>query len=96
MDKSKPKQDRKQYWKEQTTQYNLRFINATGVPLAIEHASKATGRTSAEYMKGAIVQMLREDGFLHGEVVLNQNKQRHREKIARLKEYIAQEERKMK
>ena len=82
--------------KEQTTQYNLRFMNATGVPEAINRATTETGETAPEYLKGAIVQRLQKDGFLKKEVVLNLNKQRHKEKLARLEKYLAQEKEKMK
>ena len=82
--------------KEQTTQYNLRFMNATGVPEALKVATKQTGKTVPEYMKTSVIQKLREDGFLQrDEIVLNLNKERHKQKIARLEQYIAQEKKKM-
>ena len=84
--------------KEQTTQYNLRFMNATGVPQALKRATDETGETTPEYIKTAIVNRLRNDGFLKdGEhVVLNMNKQRHAEKLKRLEAYLEQEKNRIK
>ena len=84
--------------KEQTTQYNLRFMNATGVPQALKRATDETGETTPEYIKTAIVNRLRNDGFLKDgeQVVLNMNKQRHAEKVERLEKYVREEKRKLK
>ena len=83
--------------KEQTTQYLLRFTNATGIPNAIQRATNATGETKAEYMKKSIIQRLQKDGFIdREEVVLNMNKDRHIKKLERLEKYIEQERKKMK
>ena len=81
--------------KEQTTQYNLRFMNATGVPQAIRDAMEATGQTAQEYIKTSVVQRLQKDGFLaRGKVVLNLNKERHKEKLKKLEAYLAEEKKK--
>jgi hypothetical protein len=86
----------KNWRKEQTTQYLLRFLNATGVPEALNNATKATGEAASEYMKKSIVQRLQRDGFLSGDVVINLNKQRHIEKVKRLSKYVEQEMKKIK
>ena len=84
-------------WRENnTTQYNLRFLNNSGVPEAVKNATQQTGETQSEYMKKAIVERLKSEGFLCGEVVLNQNKERHKAKIEKLAKYIEQEKAKMK
>ena len=95
-DDDKRKEQALNWQREQTTQYNLRFMNATGIPKAINEATEATGTTTAEYLKTAVVDRLKQDGFFAGDVVLNLNKHRHRVKLARLKEYLAQEEQKIK
>jgi prophage antirepressor-like protein len=96
MDKDKRKRQAFDWQKERTTQYNLRFMNETGVPAAVTTAAKAAGETTTEYLKNAVVQRLRSDGFLTSDVVLNLNKQRHIEKLARLEKYLAREKDKMK
>ena len=86
-----------QWQKEQTTQYNLRFMNATGVPEALQKATKSTGETTPEYIKTSIVQRLKNEGFLQNEdIVLNLNKKRHKEKIERLSRYVEEEKKKLK
>lgn len=95
----KTKREKAFVWqKNATTQYNLRFMNATGVPEALNRAKNETGEAPSEYMKTAVVNRLREEGFLDkdAQVVLNLNKQRHREKIKKLEEYIEREKQKMK
>ena len=94
-DEAKRREQAFHWQKEQTTQYNLRFMNSTGVPNAIVKATEVTGTTTAEYLKAAVVDRLKQDGFLCGDIVLNLNKHKHRAKLARLKEYLAQEEEKM-
>lgn len=94
--KKQAKQAAFKWQKEQTTQYNLRFMNATGVPEALRKATEETGQTAQEYIKTSVVQCLQKDGFLaKGKVVLNMNRQRHKEKLDRLEAYIAQEKKKM-
>ena len=98
MDEKTKKRNAFQWQKEQTTQYNLRFMNATGIPQALKKATNATGETTTEYMKTSVVQRLRAEGFLAegAEVVLNLNKQRHKQKLKRLEAYLEQEKKKMK
>ena len=83
--------------KEQTTQYNLRFMNATGIPEAVKNAVEQTGEATAEYLKNAVVQRLKSDGFLREDapIVLNLNRQRHKDRLAQLEKYLAQEKQKL-
>ena len=92
------KQKEAAWRKEQTTQYNLRFLNTTGVPSALKSATTETGETTAEYMKSAVVARLRNEGFLdkNAQIVLNLNKQRHRDKLKKLEIYLKREKQKMK
>jgi len=94
----KRKQQALDWQKKQTTQYNLRIMNATGIPKAIRGAADKTGQTTPQYLKDCIVRCLREDGFLaqDAEIVLNLNTYRHKQKLARLEVYIAEEKKKMK
>ena len=95
-------QDKKQkvfeWQKNATTQYNLRFMNATGIPDALNRATSATSETTTEYMKKAVIERLRREGYLdkNATVVLNLNKQRHSEKLKKLEEYLERERKKMK
>ena len=95
-DNSERKVKELEWQRNETTQYNLRFMNATGIPKAVCEAVESTGTTTAEYLKTAIVDRLKQDGFFSGDIILNLNKHRHREKIAQLKKYIEQEERRLK
>ena len=94
MDERERKQ--REWAKRETVQYALRFMKSTGVPAALEKATQETGETTPEYLKRAIVQRLQKEGFLQTDVVLNFNKQRHKEKLAWLEKYLAQEKQKMK
>ena len=97
MNEDKRKKDALQWQKEQTTQYNLRFMNATGIPEALREAESKTGETTPQYIKTAIVQRLQKDGFLsRDKVVLNLNKERHKEKLKKLEAYLEQEKKKIK
>ena len=88
---------KKALWRdEQTKQYNLRIMYDTGIPAALDKAAKQAGETVSLYIKKSIVMRLREDGFLTTDVVLNKTAERHRQRIQRLKEYIAAEEAKTK
>ena len=97
MDKRTQQQKAFDWQKEQTTQYNLRVMNATGIPEAVRRATKATGETTPQYLKNCIVRCLREDGFLseQTEIVLNLNRHRHKQKLARLEKYLEQEKKKL-
>ena len=94
--KEQQEQQHKQWMKDETTLYAIRFLNSTGVPDALRRATSATGETQAEYLKASIIKRLKEEGFLTGEVVLNLNKERHKQKLERLEQYIAAEKEKMK
>ena len=97
MDKDERKEKEKDWRKNQTTQYLLRFTNASGVPAAIDKAAPKAKETPSEYMKNAIVNRLREDGFLKDvQFVANLNRARHKKKLEELKKYIEREEQKMK
>lgn len=72
--------------KNETTQYLLRFSNSSGVPTALKTATDQTGEKSSAYMKAAIVQRLKNDGFLWGEVILNMNDERHKKKLERIEQ----------
>lgn len=96
MNKPKKKYDAASYQKEETTQYNLRFVNDSGIPEALNRAHEATGEAVSQYMKGAIVSRLKSDGFLSGDIVLNKNKARHEEKLRRLEAYVIAEKAKLK
>lgn len=84
--------------KRETMQYNLRFMRNTGIPDALERASRETGETTTEYIKTSLILRLREDGFIPKEskIVLNLNKQRHKEKLKKLEEYLEKEKQKIK
>ena len=85
-----------QWQKEQTTQYNLRIMNVTGIPEALQKAATKTGETTPQYIKAAIVQRLQKDGFLpKGRIVLNLNIERHKEKLKKLEAYLEQEKKKI-
>lgn len=73
-------------------QYTMRIMYETGIPEAIEQAAAKAKETQSQYIKKSIVMRLRSEGFLSGEVVTNRTEQRHKEKLQRLKEYIAAEE----
>lgn len=77
-------------------QYCIRIMHNTGIPQALEKAAEQTSETQSQYIKKSIVMRLRQEGFLSGEVVTNKTEQRHKDKLQRLKEYIAAEEQKMK
>lgn len=97
MDKDERKEKEKDWRKNATTQYLLRFTNASGVPAAINKAAPKAKETPSEYMKNAIVNRLREDGFLKDvQFVANLNRARHKKKLEELKRYIEQEEQKLK
>ena len=53
----------------------------TGIPQAIEQAAATTGETQAMYIKKAVADRLRKDGYLTGPVVLNSNDEKHRIRI---------------
>lgn len=90
---SRTKQD---LWrKTQAKQYTLRIMHDSGIPQAIEKAATKAGETQSNYIKKAIVMRLQDEGFLSDNVVVNRTQQRHKEKIERLKEYIAAEESKL-
>ena len=97
MKEEERKQKEKRWREAETTQYGLRFMNATGVPEALREAERKTGETIPEYMKKSIVLRLQKDGFLSsGKVVLNLNKERHKEKLKKLEAYLAEEKKKIK
>ena len=97
MNEDKRRKEAFKWQKEQTTQYNLRFLNATGIPEALQKATRETGETTPEYIKNSIIRRLKSDGFLQDKtIVLNLNKQRHKEKIERLEKYIEEEKKKIK
>lgn len=73
-------------------QYTMRIMYDTGIPQALEKAAEQTGETQSQYIKKSIVMRLRQDGFLSGEIITNRTEQRHKERIQRLKDYIAAEE----
>lgn len=77
-------------------QYTMRIMYETGIPEAIEQAAAKAEECQSQYIKKSIVMRLRSEGFLSGEVVTNRTEQRHKERIQRLKEYIAAEEAKQK
>ena len=68
----------------------------TGIPQAIEQAATKAGVTQSQYIKAAIAMRLCEEGFLEEGVVINRTQQRHKDKIERLKKYVAAEEQKLK
>lgn len=72
----------------------MRIMYETGIPQAIEQAATKAGESQSQYIKKSIVMRLRNEGFLSGDIVTNKTEQRHKEKIQRLKEYIAAEEKK--
>lgn len=97
MDKDERKKKEQEWRKTETTQYLLRFTNASGVPAAIEAAAKTAKETRAEYIKNAVAKRLREEGFLKDvQFVANLNRARHKKKLEELKKYIEREEQKMK
>ena len=97
-DKNEQRKAKEQEWrKTETTQYLLRFTNASGVPAAIDKAAPKAKETPSEYMKNAIVMRLQKDGFLKDvQFVANLNRARHKKKLEELKKYIEREEQKMK
>lgn len=82
--------------KNETKQYLLRFTNTSRVPDAIRNASAKAGETQSEYLKKAIVQRLKAEGFLDGDIILNQNKYRHEKKLEALEEYLISEKKRLK
>lgn len=96
MDKPKKKYDAASYQKDETTQYNLRFVNDSGIPAALNKAHEKTGETIPQYIKSAIVMRLKKDGIVSDDIVLNKNAERHKKKIERLEAYIAAEKAKLK
>ena len=95
MNEEKKKKDAA--WREAaTTQYNLRVMNATGIPEALKKAEEATGETPPQYIKAALVQRLKREGYITGEIILNQNKERHKAKLEKLEKYLEQEKKKLK
>ena len=81
--------------KEQTTQYNIRIMNNSGVPEALNAATSASGETKTEYIKTAIVDRLRREGFFKGDFVPNLNKERHKENLKKLEKDLEQEKKKL-
>ena len=74
--------ERDRIWREeQTRQYNIRIMHKTGIPQAIEQAAADTGETPAMYIKKAVADRLRQEGYLTGSVVLNSNEEKHRIRI---------------
>lgn len=68
----------------------------TGIPQAIDQAAAKAKENPTQYIKKSVVMRLQQEGFLTDDVVINRTEQRHKEKIQRLKEYIAAEEAKNK
>jgi len=95
MYKENDKQKAYVWQKNQTTQYNLRIMNATGIPEAIKAATKASGESVSEYIKNALVDRLRREKFFDGDFIPNLNKARHKEKLEKLEKYLEQEKRKL-
>ena len=86
-----------EWQKKNTTMYTLRFMNTTGVPDAVKRATTKTGEATASYLKAAIIQRLQNDGFLEdGDIILNLNTHKHRQKLERLEKYLEEEKKKMK
>lgn len=84
-------------WRDSATStYFLRVMNSTGVPDALKKAEAETGEPPPQYIKAALVQRLKRDGYITGEVVLNQNKERHKAKLERLEKYLEAEKKKLK
>ena len=51
-------------WKKQnTTQFNVRFTNSSGVPQALADMTEQTGKPPVQYIKESVVQALQWDGF---------------------------------
>ena len=95
MNEEKKKKDAA--WREAaTTQYNLRVMNATGIPEALKKAEAETGEPPPQYIKAALVQRLKSEGFLRGEVILNMNRERHKKKLEALEKYLEAEKKKLK
>jgi len=85
--------EKQNLWRQtKAKQYTMRIMHETGIPEAIEQAAAKAKETQSQYIKKSIVMRLRSEGFLSGEVVTNRTEQRHKEKLQRLKEYIAAEE----
>ncbi len=63
----------------------------TGIPDALQKASEKTGESITQYIKKSVVNRLKNEGFITGDVVLNQNQKRHKEKLKRLEKYLEQE-----
>jgi len=93
MDETKKASD---WRKKETTQFLLRFVNASGIPEAIKRAAQQEQQAPVEYLKGVIIKELQNKKLLESDVVVNYNKARHKDKLQRLKEYIAAEEEKEK
>lgn len=94
MDKDK-KQAKAAWRKVATVQYNLRIMNATGIPEALQKATAETGETPPQYIKAALVERLKREGYITGEVVLNLNRERHMANLAKLEKYLEQEKKKL-
>jgi len=76
--------ERDKLWREQATrQYLVRFMHTTGVPAAIDKAAKAKNETPVMYIKKAVVERLKKDGYLTKRVVLNSNDEKHMIKLAK-------------
>ena len=56
-------------------------MHTTGVPAAIDKAANAAKETPVMYIKKAVVERLRKDGYLTKRVVLNSNTEKHRIKL---------------
>lgn len=50
--------------KENMSQFNLRFTNASGIPAAIVEAAEKQGIAPVEYLKTIIRKQLISDGYL--------------------------------
>lgn len=53
--------------KENTSQFNLRFTNASGIPAAVSQAAEKQGLAPVEYLKTIIREKLIADGYLSSE-----------------------------
>jgi len=52
-------------WKtENTTRYNIRFLNSSGIPGALQKVAETTGESGMSYIRRVVSESLINDGYL--------------------------------